>query len=152
MPSKAEKDQDRIVATNALRRALKPGDEICFVVTHVSRSGMQRSIEFYIAQIETRTEYTHHGSADNPPMSTTSRKVRRPVISRITWEMSRVLGYRIDQKHGGIVVGGCGMDMGFHCVYNLGMRLWPKGTRKPHGRRNGQPDSTGGYALKSRQI
>lgn len=33
-------------------------------------------------------------------------------------------------------------------VYSLGRTLWPDGTRAPHGRRNGQPDSDGGYALK----
>lgn len=48
----------------------------------------------------------------------------------------------------GLVVPGCGMDMGYHLVYSLGCALWPKGTKKPHGTRNGEPDSTGGYALK----
>lgn len=28
----------------------------------------------------------------------------------------------------------------------------PNGTDKPHGRRNGEPDSSGGYALKSRWM
>ena len=39
-------------------------------------------------------------------------------------------------------------------VYRLAAREkeQPKGTRVPHGTRNGQPDSTGGYALKSRQM
>jgi len=46
------------------------------------------------------------------------------------------------------VVGGCGMDMGFAVVYDLGLSLWPAGTPAPHGTRNGEPDSNGGYALK----
>lgn len=49
---------------------------------------------------------------------------------------------------GGVRVGGCGMDMGFHIVYTLGHAMWPNGTRKPHGTRNGEPDTAGGYALK----
>jgi hypothetical protein len=135
-----------------LRKALKPGQTIYFVVTHVSKSGMQRSIEFYIPTHETYTDYVHHGSATNHPMSTTSVKRKRLAIERITWDMARVLGYRIDQKNGGLIVGGCGMDMGFHCVYTLGLHLWPKGTAKPHRMRNGQPDTDGGYALNSRQM
>jgi len=155
MPSKmtkAERIAANAQATKTLKRALKPGQTIYFVVTHVARSGMQRSIEFYIPCVESSTEYVQHGSATDHPMSTERKTVRRLAIQRITWEMSRILGYRIDQKNGGLIVGGCGMDMGFHCVYTLGQRLWPQGTRKPHSTRNGSPDSTGGYALKSRQM
>lgn len=128
---KAIRDEDKAMALKTLRKALKPGQTIYFVVTHVARSGMQRSIEFYVP---------------------TMNRGRGLMISKITWELSHVLGYRVDQKNGGLVVGGCGMDMGFHCVYTLGHKLWPKGTTKPHGARNGQPDSDGGYALKSRQM
>ena len=124
------RDTDQEMAFKTLRR-LRPGTTIYFVVTHVSVSGMSRSIEFYIP---------------------TRDHDRRLAIARITWDMEQVLGYRIDQKHGGLVVGGCGMDMGFHCVYSLGRRLWPKGTRTPHGTRNGTSDREGGYALKSRQM
>lgn len=58
------------------------------------------------------------------------------------------LDWSRDDKTGGVRVGGCGMDMGFHLVYQLGSVLWPKGTKKPHGKRNGEPDYSGGYALK----
>ena len=55
-----------------------------------------------------------------------------------------------DKLHddGSIGVSGCGMDMGFDIVYQLGSVLWPNGTPTPHGTRNGEPDSDGGYALK----
>ena len=65
----------------------------------------------------------------------------------IDYLVSRAIGRRIG-RHGGIVCGGCGMDMGFELVYTLGLTLWPNGTPKPHGKRNGQPDRDGGYALK----
>ncbi len=142
--TKAERDTERTEAIARLRKVLKPGQTIHFVVTHVARSGMQRSIEFYIP-VMSRTW-------DNKRNSGLGGYRREMTIERITWEMSRALGYRIDQKNGGLIVGGCGMDMGFHCVYTLGAKLWPKGTRTPHGTRNGQPDNTGGYALKSRQM
>lgn len=135
-------DEDRAAAFKTLKKALRPGQVIYFVVTHVARSGMQRSIEFYIPSHATKWDAKRERSI----------KTRELVIDKITWEMSRILGYRVDQKNGGLVVGGCGMDMGFHCVYTLGGKLWPHGTRTPHGSRNGQPDSTGGYALKSRQL
>lgn len=141
--TKKERDEDRATAMRNLKRALKPGQEIYFVVTHVSASGMSRSIEFYIPCYAEDSRVMPDG---------TYKRVKRLAISRITWEIARILGYRIDQKHGGVVVGGCGMDMGFHCVYNVGRMMWPKGTHKPHGRRNGEPDSDGGYALKSRQM
>lgn len=139
--TKAEKETERAEAIARLRKALKPGQTIYFVVTHVSRSGMSRSIEFYIPRLE-RVRDT----------SRIDGYARRLTIERITWEMSRALGCRIDQKNGGLIVGGCGMDMGFHCVYTLGQKLWPNGTRKAHSTRNGQLDTTGGYALKSRQM
>jgi len=52
----------------------------------------------------------------------------------------------------GLRVDGCGMDMGFSVVYSLGYKLWPEGTDTPHGTRNGEPDSNGGYALKHRWL
>ena len=58
----------------------------------------------------------------------------------------------MDAKHGGIKIAGCGEDLGFALGYELGMTLWPQGTPKPHGMRNGEPDSNGGYALKHRWI
>jgi hypothetical protein len=144
MSKKKQTDEEKATALKNLKRALKPGQTIYFVVTHVSKSGMQRSIEFYIPCFDKVWDTSRNKGFGG--------YTRRLAISRITWEMSRVLGYRIDQKNGGIIVGGCGMDMGFHCVYTLGSRLWPKGTSKPHSTRNGEADSTGGYALKSRQM
>jgi hypothetical protein len=44
------------------------------------------------------------------------------------------------------------MDMGFDLVYSLGSALWPNGTDTPHGTRNGEPDSDGGYALKQSAL
>jgi hypothetical protein len=65
----------------------------------------------------------------------------------ITQSVANVLNDKIADD-GGIKVGGCGMDMGFGLIYNLGAVLWPMGTSAPHGRRNGKPDSDGGYALR----
>lgn len=115
-----------------LKRLLKPGDTVyCMLEGEPSRSGMFRRISFKLA----RVGRVYGGG-------------RKPYIHDITGYIARILGYRID-KRGGIGVSGCGMDMGFAVVYELGAALWPKGTSKPHGTRNGEPDRDGGYALKS---
>jgi hypothetical protein len=78
--------------------------------------------------------------------------ILRHVSASGDWAVARVLGESLDQRREGIKVSGAGMDMGFHIVYTLGRYLWPDGTPEPHGTRNGQPDSDGGYALKHRWL
>ena len=126
VPKLSKKERERAEAVNELREILKPGDTVYTKLNHVSRSGMTRSIEVMVFR-------------DNAPIN-------------LTYVVSEVLDYKIDNKHWGLKVGGCGMDMGFHVVYELGSALWPKGTRKPHGTLNGHPDSEGGYALKHQWI
>jgi hypothetical protein len=57
----------------------------------------------------------------------------------------------------GLVVGGCGMDMGFAVVYALGRIIFPDGfkLRKGEYGRNGDKtgyDTDGGYALKQEWL
>lgn len=104
-----------------LRKILKPKAVVFCVLRNVSRSGMSRTISFFAIQGKD--------------------------LRNLDAYISDALGYRWMQG-GGLQVGGCGMDMGFSVVYDLGSALWPKGTKKPHGTRNGEPDSSGGYALK----
>ena len=153
MSKTAEKKAEQEAALAKLREILKPGDEIHTVLRHCSRSGMSRSISLIIAR-------------DGAPED-------------ITYWAARALGDRIDQRRGGIVVGGCGMDMGFHLVYSLSRRLFPDGfgtpsAEKPHKRANDPQhaaamieaghkfrgrncdasgwDNDGGYALKHRWL
>lgn len=67
-------------------------DTVYGIVRHVSASGMSRNIDLYIIK-------------DN-----------RPVY--LTGYASIILGYRLT-KDRGMVVGGCGMDMIYHCVSTL---------------------------------
>ena len=134
-------------ARKDLREMLKPGDTVYSTVTEVSRSGMSRKIKFYVPQTELRTVDTIN-NADGTYMS---KKKRVQVIRDLTWLIGRAIDYRVNDDHE-LIVGGCGMDMCFHVVYSLGRALWPKGTKKPHGSRNGSPDSDGGYALKSSHL
>lgn len=114
---------EREQAKAALRKLLKPGMTVYTILNHRSASGMTRSISLAIGG-------------------------KNGEIVKLDYWVARAKGEHIDQKHGGLKVSGCGMDMGFNLVYNLGHMLWPKGTKNPHGSRNGQADSDGGYALK----
>lgn len=89
---------EQIDAVLDLRAILKPGDVIYTTLRHVSRSGMQRVIDVHLIQ-------------DNEPRWLGSL-------------VAKALEYRFDDRKQGVVVGGCGMDMGFHVVHNLGYRLY----------------------------
>lgn len=126
-------------AMKRLKETIKPGDAIGTIVTHVARSGMSRNIKLY--------------HVDGSQMCS------------IGWDVSRVLGYPITDNHE-VKVGGCGMDMGFHIVYNLSSVLFRDAyfctgeecTSNDHRndkRRNyraGRKHSDAVYALKQRWI
>lgn len=107
-------------AKKSLLNILKAGDTVYTILRHVSASGMSRRIDLYTFQ-------------DNKPVYLSG------YYAMIQGEEPPANGYK---------VGGCGMDMGFHLVYTLGSMLWRDGTPEPHGTRNGEPDSNGGYALR----
>jgi len=105
---------ERQEAIDRLREILKPGDTVYTIVKHVSRSGMLRHIELYVIK-------------DNEPQ-------------RLSGWAADALGWR--WTNDGVVVGGCGMDMGFHTVYELAATLFNHPI-------SGNPD---GYALKQRWL
>lgn len=87
---------ERAEATAELRKLLPPGSTVYTVLRHVSASGMSRRIDLYLI-------------ANNKPRY-------------LTGYAARAMGYR-QHKHGGLVVSGCGMDMGFHLVNSLSYAL-----------------------------
>lgn len=107
-----------------LRKILKPKSTVYTVLRSVSKSGMSREISAFTI---------HKGELRN-------------LDSLVADAIGHTVGNR------GIKMGGCGMDMGFAMVYSLGAALWPKGTAKPNGTRNGEPDLAGGYALKHQWL
>ncbi len=89
-----------------LRELLPPGSIVRTILRHVSRSGMNRRVRLVIC-------------ADGDTKD-------------ISWIVAHALGDPIKNRAGwvqdvGIEVGGCGMDVGFELVYNLGRVLYPKG-------------------------
>lgn len=93
----SEKAAHKAESYKHLRKILKPGDTIHSVLRHVSRSGMSRRIDFY--------------------------KMTKDGPIWLTGAIGRVLEYR-ESDQGGLVVGGCGMDVGFHVVHSLGYALF----------------------------
>lgn len=82
---------------NSLREFIAPGMTVYTTLKHVSRSGMYRVISLHVIY-------------NNEPRN-------------IDWLASQLLeGY--DERWNGCKTGGCGMDMGFHLVYNLSYRLF----------------------------
>lgn len=125
LTQKAGKEARKEYARNVLRGMIKPGQKVFCTLRGASSSGMSRRIGLHIIQGDEL------------------RSIDTLAADAIGWKLSGL---------GGIVVSGCGMDMGFHLVYTLGCALWPKGTETPHGSRNGAPDTSGGYALRSEWI
>lgn len=103
-------------AKDELREILSHGDTVFCVLRHVSASGMSRTIDFYVI------------------------KENRPLW--LTGYIGAALGYKRGKHDRGLVISGCGMDMGFHVVYCLASELWPKGNPD-------RDDKDGGYLLKS---
>jgi len=130
LPSKkAIKEQERQERIEFLRDMIKPGDKVYCVLRHVSKSGMSRCIELMI--------------------------IKDSELLTIGYGASKAMGYKYCSDHNGIKVGGCGMDMGFELVYNLGRTLFPNGGPVDLSQRAGQEkrdgktiETDGGYLLR----
>lgn len=148
LPKKEGEEKYKEHCKKYLLALLKPGDSNVYcVLRHVSRSGMLRHIDFYVATNDYPLNVSHY--------------------------VGELVGYKA-AKNGALKVTGCGMDMGFSVVYNLGGVLFPDGfgvrsvdgyrpiTRADaaacvtagmifHGRNGDQSgwDNSGGYALKA---
>jgi hypothetical protein len=88
------KKQDQKTAINELGAILNniPTDTIYTVIRHVSNSGMQREISV--------------------------KMIDAGRIIHLDYLVGEALGFK-SGKHNGLVVKGCGMDMGFHLVDSI---------------------------------
>lgn len=126
--------KEKDYAIQKLQELCPPGTMIYTSVEQVSRSGMSRHIKTFI-------------SVNNE-------------ILNITYFVARALGYRISDKTGGLVVSGCGMDMGFHVVMNLsyaihghGIGYDLEGRERDEAQRKPQADNyVSGYSLHQRWM
>ncbi len=95
-------DAEKQEAIAQLRKWLKPGDTVYTIVDDVARSGISRSIRVVLLQCE-------------------GNEVR---VLHPNWAVGAALGYPRAKRGDGFIVGGCGMDMGFHVVHSLGCALF----------------------------
>jgi hypothetical protein len=95
---------ERAEAIAKLREWLKPGDTLYTVCDHVSQSGMRRHIRLVIMPRNSRESPLH----PNYSAALATGRTRAP-------------------RGDGIIMDGCGMDMGFALVYSVGRAMFPDG-------------------------
>ena len=124
-----EKEEQKEILKKLLDKA---GRKVYGIVKNVSRSGMNRDIDFYCFTYE-KGEITKHW---------------------LSYRIAGLLDYNFNDERETLKVNGCGMDMIFSVVYNLGSFLYPNGDGKTITGRNGdkEPETDGGYLLTSERL
>jgi hypothetical protein len=144
-------DADRKEAVRELRKLVKAGGSVFTILRHVSSSGMSRVIDLIIVVPEYDNTYPLKPASaakfegERDYSAKPKRKLRGYRPRSIGYLAAKAMGDTFDRDRQGIKVGGCGMDMGFHLVYNLGRTMFPKGTKK--GAHGDSSVRDGGYAL-----
>ena len=103
----AVREQEREDAIARLRVWLKSGDTVYTILRHHSRSGMQRTIG--VLGIRARGDAL--------------------IIHDFSRNAASALSLKYDDKREGVVIGGCGMDMGFALVNQLASVLFGSGDK-----------------------
>lgn len=144
MTKQRQSERDEFIAK--LRETLKPGDTLHTVLRSVSRSGMQRVIDVYHLYANEKGEMQKDW---------------------LSYWIAKACDFKFQDQRGkteGIKIDGCGMDMGFSIVYDLGRTLWPDGFEcagekcrsndHSNGDRNRKPHmhNDGGYALRQEWL
>ena len=98
--TKKEKTE-KIEAIEYLKKQIKKDDTLYTSVQKVSTSGMYRHIKVI-------------GIENNSPLF-------------LSWHIANALDYPYKDKTNAVGINGCGMDMGFHLIYNLSYKLFNDG-------------------------
>ena len=126
-PTKEEQQESR----EFLLKHLPPSTKVYTIVTHVSRSGMMRRIKAFII-------------INNEPYD-------------LSWRIAELGLFQRKYPYDDLTVYGCGMDMSFHLVYELGRALYPEGFKLVKGQYGRNQDTSGydrdgGYALEMKHF
>ena len=95
--------RDKEESIGYLKELLPEGSRVYCILTHVSKSGMSRSIQTVIP--------TKH---DDETLG----------IIDISYLVGDAIGLKVDQKNGGLKISGCGMDVCFYIVYRLSQAIF----------------------------
>ena len=93
--------QRRQKMSEEMKKYIKKGDTVYTICRQVSASGMYRHISLLIKTDEN--------------------------ILNLSYSIAEILGMRYKDKTNSIGVSGCGQDMGFHIVHELGHHLFGDG-------------------------
>jgi hypothetical protein len=144
MTTRDAKNAVRQEAIDRLKVWIKPGDTVYTQIKSVSRSGMSRVI-----QVVKLAKNDSSGECE-------------PIW--LGYNVAQACEMKYDRDREGVKVGGCGMDMGFHLIYELSHALFRDGfdcigegcpaNDHVNGDRNYEPHrhSDPGYALKQRWL
>ncbi len=100
------KDTKQKIVIESLKKEIKKGDTIYTILTKVNNIGTYRHIKPILFK-------------NNEPYF-------------LGWQMSKALKYTYKEKTSSIGIGGGGMDMGFHLIYNLSSLLFNDGYALKH--------------------
>jgi hypothetical protein len=98
--TKEQSDAARL-AYNKIDDKIKSKRRVYCIVRNVSSSGMSRVISLHV--------------------------IRDDSMRHLSYNVATMLGSKYSDKHGGVVIGGCGMDMCFALVYELSSKLFGNG-------------------------
>lgn len=99
---------ERQEAIERMREWVKPGDTLLTILRHVSASGMLRVIDVVKIMPE------EHPGQD-------------PRVLSLGFNIAKIIDAKYDREKEGMRISGCGSDMGFEVVYNLGRILFRDG-------------------------
>ena len=101
-----QKQTKQKIVIESLKKEIKKGDTIFTILTKVNNIGTYRHIKPILFK-------------NNEPYF-------------LGWQMSKALEYTYKEKTSSIGIGGGGMDMGFHLIYNLSSLLFNDGYALKH--------------------
>jgi hypothetical protein len=113
-------DQERTEAIEELRAMFPVGSTVSTILRHTSKSGMSRAIS-----------------------------VVGPHLGDVSYLVAKAGVAKLDSRHVGLKMGGCGMDMGFALVYGLSRTLYADGF-KCIGKGCPSNDHSNDYGFESR--
>lgn len=117
------KQAEQAEAVARLRGWLKRGDTLYTICRSVSRSGMTRTIG--LVQIEPCCSECGADVGENGACPHGCNARVRSIVRHPNHAAALALGRRLSTKgDDGVIVQGCGMDMGFHLVYTLSRLLF----------------------------
>lgn len=132
--------QAQVEAIEKLRGWIKPGDTVYTVLESVSRSGMSRTIRVVLPHVDVPAvvdgvvvcRHTAETCPGRPCAEGCDHVEYAPALPqppRVSFlhpnhAIGVALGLRQAKRGDGLIVGGCGMDMGFHLVYELSAMLY----------------------------